>query len=133
MSAEFFSQVSTVVHSIWAERWDLFLLSAIARYHKDIAKMVMGGNGHLQVNEAASTLIMLVFYLSFKAEVNRNDLSHSVFSDTYWFATLGSIALLAGIKGYKELISAKVPAAAQPQQNGSRQMEDVRVGEVGMG
>lgn len=56
-----------------------------------------GGNGVVQMDELSKGVIMLVFYLSARAEAFRTTEYH-VFSDAYWYALLGCVALIAGIK-----------------------------------
>ena len=61
-----------------------------------------GGNHKVQMDEAGKALILFVFYMSARAEMLR-DRIEPVFSDSYWFAILGSVALIAGIKEAKGL------------------------------
>lgn len=56
-----------------------------------------GGNGVVQMDELSKGVIMVVFYLSSRAEAFRAHEYH-VFSDAYWYALLGCVALIAGIK-----------------------------------
>lgn len=102
--------VKEVVHSIWAERWDVMVLIITIKYHKELFRAIAGGNGHLQTNEIAKALIMFVFYASFRIESTRTDLTHQVFGDWYWFALLGAVAYLAGIKS---LIKGEAPKLSQ--------------------
>lgn len=91
----------------WEARWDLLLLTITIIYRKELFKALAGGNGHLQSDEIAKGIIMLVFYLAFRAEVTRTDLAHNVFPESFWYAIIGGIFLIAGIKVGHNLISGK--------------------------
>jgi hypothetical protein len=83
------------------KRWDLLLIGLSLIYRREIFQALKGGNGVLQIDELAKGLIMLVFYLSFEAEVNRKT-EVNVFPEEYWFALLFSVATIAGIKYLKK-------------------------------
>lgn len=56
-----------------------------------------GGNGVVQMDELSKGVIMIVFYLSARAEAFRTHEYH-IFSDAYWYALLGCVSLISGIK-----------------------------------
>lgn len=111
-----------IVGQLWAERWDVLLLLTMLIYRKDLVAAFKGGNGVWQVDEIGKALMLFVFYASFRVESSRVNMEHRVFSDAYWFATLGSVALISGIKEGKRLLngynSKKSKVEGQADQSG---------------
>jgi hypothetical protein len=74
-----------------------------------------GGNGVVQMDELSKGVIILVFYLSARAEAFRTTEYH-VFSDAYWYALLGCVALIAGIKaGVFHKLTGSTPKAKKEE------------------
>lgn len=88
----------SILLNAWEARWDLLLIIGSVIYRRGIYTALAGGNGNLQTDELAKGIILLVFYLSFRSESTRSDMAHYLFPDSYWFAILGCVALIAGIK-----------------------------------
>jgi hypothetical protein len=65
-----------------------------------------GGNGKVQMDELAKGIILAVFIFSAVLEGFRKHDYH-VFSDAYYFALLGAVCLIAGIKHGSKLFSHK--------------------------
>lgn len=92
----------------------LFLL--IRYRNKMIFIPLAGGNGHLQVDELAKGVLLVAFGFSVKAEIERVT-QWQVFPDSYWYALLGAVILIAGLKEGKMLFEKiKKPADTAPQQ-----------------
>lgn len=78
--------------------FDAFLALMFFIYRKELLFVPLaGGNGVVQMDELAKGIILVVFYLSARAEAFREHDWH-IFSDAYWYALLGCVALIAGIK-----------------------------------
>lgn len=92
---------------IWPNRWDIFILIGMMLYRKELYVALAGGNGKLQIDEIGKGLILLIFYLSFEAERERGDLTRNVFPETYWFAIIGGVFLIAGLKGAQDYFKSK--------------------------
>jgi len=82
----------------WINRWDIFLFIGLIIYRKELFVALAGGNGKLQMDEINKGLILLIFYLSFNAEAFRSDLNNHVFDASYWYAIIGGVFLIAGLK-----------------------------------
>lgn len=78
--------------------FDIFVIGMFTIYRdKLLFTPLAGGNGIVQMDELSKGIIMVVFYLSARAEAFRVTEYH-IFSDAYWYALLGCVALIAGIK-----------------------------------
>lgn len=91
----------------WPNRWDVFLFIGMLIYRKELYVALAGGNGKLQMDEIGKGLILLIFYLSFNAERERLDLASNVFPESYWFAIIGGVFLIAGLKGASDYFKYK--------------------------
>lgn len=78
--------------------FDLFMLSAVIVYRKGIYTAIAGENGVLQINEIAQALLLVVFYISVRAERLRTH-EYQVFPEFYWAGLFAAIVAIAGIKG----------------------------------
>ena len=92
---------------LWPNRVDIFLFIATMIYRKELFSALAGGNGKLQMDEIGKGLILLIFYLSFNAERERLDLASNVFPESYWFAIIGGVFLIAGLKGASDYFKHK--------------------------
>lgn len=88
----------SILTTIWENRWDVFLLIGMIMYRKQLFVAFAGGNGKLQADEIAKGIVLLVFYLSFEAEATRKDLANHIFPESYWYALIGGVFLIAGLK-----------------------------------
>ena len=78
--------------------FDLFMIMMFTIYRERLLfKPLAGGNGVVQMDELAKGIILVVFYLSARAEAFRAHEYH-IFTDAYWYALLGCVAIIAGIK-----------------------------------
>lgn len=98
---------------IWENRWQIVAVFIILRYgkwlfHNLVFVPLAGGNGKVQMDEMAKAIICVIFILSALWEGTRQHEWH-IFSDAYWFALLGTICLIAGIKEGKHFF--KPPTA----------------------
>lgn len=85
--------------------YEVVILLYLTWYHKTVVLTPLkGGNGVLQWNEVSQGVILVIFVFSVKAEIERTH-QWPVFSDAYWFTLLGSVILIAGLKGGKDLIA----------------------------
>lgn len=91
-----------VLQWIWAHALHLIGLFILIRYWKPIYTDLVfsplaGGNGKVQMDEAAKGVILMVFVGSATADALRTT-EYRVFSDGYYLSLLGVVALIAGIK-----------------------------------
>jgi hypothetical protein len=77
--------------------FDLFMLAAIIVYRKGIYVAIAGGNGRLQMTELAQSLLLVVFYISVRAERLRSH-EYAIFPEAYWVMLFTAITVIAGIK-----------------------------------
>lgn len=96
---DFSEYLIVLFNFLWPHRWDVFLFIGMLIYRKELFVALAGGNGKLQMDEVGKGLILLIFYLSFNAERERTDLANNVFPESYWFAIIGGVFLIAGLKG----------------------------------
>jgi hypothetical protein len=101
--------IGSLIEHLWIDRWDVFLFIGLILYRKQILVALKGGNGVWQTNELAKGLILIVFYLAFRVESTRTDLSYNVFPESFWFAILGGVALIGGIDIYKYINKKEQP------------------------
>ena len=92
------SNLISLLETIFPYSFDIFLIIMFSVYRKPLLFVPLaGGNGVIQMDELSKGIILVVFYLSARAESFRTTEYH-VFSDAYWYALLGCVALIAGIK-----------------------------------
>lgn len=85
--------------------FDILLLVVLIIYRQKLVfDPLKGGNGVVQMDEAGKALILLVFYRSANAERLR-DTEYNVFPDAYWYALLGAVILIAGLKQGRDLFN----------------------------
>lgn len=89
-----------IVKDIWIDRWDVFLILGILIYRKELLEAFKGGNGKWQMDEVGKGVILIVFYLAFRTEATRN-VEYTIFPESFWFAILGSVALISGVNIYQ--------------------------------
>lgn len=77
--------------------FDLFLLMCIIVYRKGIYSAIVGKDGSLQMTDIAQSLILVVFYISNRAERLRGH-EYQVFNDLYWASLFTAVVVIAGIK-----------------------------------
>lgn len=83
--------------------FDILLLIVLIIYRQQLVfNPLKGGNGIVQMDEAGKALILLVFYRSANAERLRQT-EYNVFPDAYWYALLGAVILIAGLKEGKHM------------------------------
>ena len=92
----------------WLNIWKLIALFILLRYWNRIYTELIfhplaGKNGRVQMDEMAKGVILVVFAASSTVEAFRKTEYH-IFSDAYYFALLGTVALIAGIKHGVELL-----------------------------
>ena len=104
---DFVQYLMAVFSVFWPHRWDIFLFITMLIYRKELYTALAGGNGHIQMDEIGKGLILIIFYLSFNAERERADLSRNVFPESYWFAIIGGVFLIAGLKGASDYFKHK--------------------------
>lgn len=97
-----------IITWIWANKFELLGWFVLIRYWNRIYQDLIftplaGGNGKVQMDEAAKGVILIVFAASSAVEAFRKTEYH-IFSDAYYFALLGTVALIAGIKHGVELL-----------------------------
>ena len=93
------------LQSIEKYAFDLFVLIGVMFYRKELYTAIAGGNGQLQMDEIAKALILVVFYISARAERFREH-EYQIYPEWYWVSLLGTVAIIAGIKAgtFKKLI-----------------------------
>jgi hypothetical protein len=94
--------LDNVISWLWDNVWTLTALVFVIRYGKTIYKDLFftplaGGNGHVQMDEAAKGVILGVFVFSAVVEAFRKTEYH-VFSDAYYASLLLSVCAIAAIK-----------------------------------
>ena len=104
---DFYEFLSVLWAFLWPNRWDIFLFIGMIIYRRELYKALAGGNGLLQTDEIGKGLILLIFYLSFNAERERSNLTEHVFHESYWFAIIGGVFLIAGLKGAQDYFKSK--------------------------
>lgn len=88
-------------------RWEILLFLIVLRWGRTAYKELIfnplaGGNGKVQMDELAKFVVIVAFAFSSYIEGRRTSESH-IFSDAYWFALLGSISIIGGLKNTKFL------------------------------
>ena len=104
--------VLDLLKELWTDRWDIFLLIGILIYRKELLEALKGGNGKWQMDEVGKGLIMVVFYLAFRTEATRAT-EYTVFPESFWFAILGSVALISGVNIYQYIKSKEEPTKTE--------------------
>lgn len=107
---------------IWEHTIELIALYILFRYWRQIYQDMVftplaGGNGKIQMNEAAQGVILLVFAGSSYVEATRTTEYH-IFSDAYYFALLGAVAVIAGLKHFGADLIRKGSTKTQPSGQG---------------
>lgn len=83
-------------------RWEIMFLLVFLRWGTTIYRELVftplaGGNGKVQMDELAKFVVITSFVFSSYIEGSRKHEWH-VFSDAYWFALLGSVCIIGGLK-----------------------------------
>lgn len=90
--------MNQLIQIILPYTFDIFVITMFVIYRQKLLFVPLaGGNGVVQMDELGKGIILVVFYLSARAEAFRIHEYH-VFSDAYWYALLGTVALISGIK-----------------------------------
>lgn len=85
--------------------YEVLILYLFVRYNRKLVFLPLaGGNGHVQLDELAKGVILGAFALSAKAEASRVQ-QWQIFPDSYWYALLGAVILIAGLKQGAELFN----------------------------
>lgn len=85
--------------------YEVLILLYLAWNHRAVVLTPLkGGNGIVQMAELGQMIILIMTALSAKAEAER-DHEWQVYPDSYWYALLGAVILIAGLKGGKDLIA----------------------------
>lgn len=99
--------LDSIVELLTNDIFDIILLTILIIYReKLIFKPLAGGNGVVQMDELSRGIILLVFYVSARAEMKRVH-EWSTFSDAYWYALIGGVFLIAGLKDGLSLLTKK--------------------------
>lgn len=93
---------------VWEYRWQILAIGYILRFGKKLYYDLFfvplaGGNGKVQMDELAKMIILVAFIFCAYEEGGRKTEWH-IFSDAFWFAILGTVCLIAGIKEGKHFI-----------------------------
>lgn len=83
-------------------RWEILFFLIVLRWGSLIYKELVftplaGGNGKVQMDELAKYVVIVSFVFSSYIEGSRKHEWH-IFSDAYWFALLGSVCIIGGLK-----------------------------------